>query len=304
MWRPGFTFLLGVFVTLTAATAFSQNSSTTREVSLSATVVDDYGRPVSGLGRERFKLFEKNSPLEITSFAEADTPTSVVFLFDLSGSMTRRFENAAAEGVFKLIHTANQDNQYLVLGFDKDISTLSDWGADPEVVRKALLKIEEHTPLKNTAFYDACAFALEKLQTSKHTTQMVLLFSDGLDNTSKLSFKKLADQIRGSGVTFYAIGLFSNTILGIEGQGVLDDLSGVSGGISYYPHDTKELMNAVDQVSFASRHRYVIGFRPASSALDGKWHPIKLKLTLPRSDAAGHKNPHLNVRSRNGYYDR
>src|SRR5713226_9128503 len=85
------------FISLITTAAFGQGSaSATREISLTVTVTDDDARTISGLRREWFSLFEKNTQLEITSFETFDKPASVMFLFDLSVSISDPVKNAAA----------------------------------------------------------------------------------------------------------------------------------------------------------------------------------------------------------------
>ena len=64
------------------------------------------------------------------------------------------------------------------------------------------------------------------------------------------------------------------------------------------------ILAAADHISFELTNLYRIRFKPAATDPDGKWHPIKIKLTLPETDENGHKFGRLLVRSREGYYDR
>ena len=57
-------------------------------VTLTLTVTDLYGRYVSGLSKNSFRVFDNNQEQTITFFSDSDSPVSVGVLFDVSGSMT------------------------------------------------------------------------------------------------------------------------------------------------------------------------------------------------------------------------
>ena len=304
-----FFFGLGL---LTTTTVFGQaSSSAAKTVSLTVIVTDDDGRTVSGLAREQFSVFEKTTQLDIAEFDSFDKPASVAFLFDLSESVPVPFKNAAGQAAYQFIQKSNQANDYLIVGFDKETMLLGDWGMDQQGVKKALDEVVHYTPKRNTALYDACSMTLKRLESSKYSTHVLLLFSDGQDNMSKLSFKRLREELKESSATLYTIGLVNQvdvgSSLGMEGQGVLGELASVSGGKAYYPptsRNTRELQDVLDQISLELSHHYTIRFSSPSATPDNKWHAIKVKLTLPPKDKQGHKYPHLNVRSRGGYYAR
>jgi Ca-activated chloride channel homolog len=299
-------FFLALSLVPTASVLAQTSDSSTRTISLPVAVLDDRGRPVSGLSKERFSVFEKNVQLEITSFHVFDEPASVAFLFDLSESMPARFKNAAAAAASQFTQESNETNEYLVIGFDKKATVLADFGVDRQRIKAALGTVAQSTPKRNTSLFDACSLAIQKLNMSKYSARVMLLFSDGLDNESSLTFIKLREELKESSTTLYAIGLIEPALVGsslaAEGQSVLDELASVSGGKAFFPRDAKELQDVLDQISLEIGHRYTIAFNPPSTPPDHKWHAIKIKLSLPSTDEQGRKYPHVNVRSRVGYY--
>ncbi len=68
------------------------------EVTLHATVVDDHFRPITGLNKNDFTVFEDGKPQKITSFRNEDIPVALGIVIDNSGSMRdkRPQVNAAA----------------------------------------------------------------------------------------------------------------------------------------------------------------------------------------------------------------
>ena len=57
-------------------------------------------------------------------------------------------------------------------------------------------------PSGNTALFDACYVGLDKLQHGRHSKRVLLLISDGRDNTSRYSFANLRELLREMGFYF------------------------------------------------------------------------------------------------------
>src|SRR6516162_1427619 len=51
------------------------------------TVTDPYGRVVTGLEADNFRIFEDNVEQEVVAFSSEDVPISIGVILDLSGSM-------------------------------------------------------------------------------------------------------------------------------------------------------------------------------------------------------------------------
>src|SRR5689334_6948004 len=57
----------------------------TNLVLVPTTVNDDFNRPVTGLEKENFRVFEDKAEQAITSFSSEDEPIALGFIFDTSG---------------------------------------------------------------------------------------------------------------------------------------------------------------------------------------------------------------------------
>jgi len=72
----------------------------TNLVLIPVTVADRLNRPVTGLEKENFRVFDNTVEQTITQFAMEDSPVAVALVFDTSGSMgdkLRRSRMAASE---------------------------------------------------------------------------------------------------------------------------------------------------------------------------------------------------------------
>jgi len=284
--------------------------SPARTVSLTVRVIDDQGRAVTDLTREQFSILEKNLELEITDFDSRDAPTSVALLFDTSASM-ESFRKAAVEAASRFIQSNDKSNDYSIITFKDEVQVLCDLGCGENDLKKAFSETVRQKPGGLTTFYDACALALDKLESSKYSNKVIVLFSDGLDNASKVSFKKLREAVSKSSTSIYAIALRNNPdvgrALGNEAPDVLEELTSLSGGKVYFPLDLqrndKELRDIIDLISEELSHEYRLNFKPALSLPNNKLHSIKVKIAPPKNDKKT-KLIHLNLQYRPGYYSR
>jgi len=266
-------------------------------ITLTVTVTDTYGRYVSGLSKSAFAIYDNKQQQEITHFSDDDSPVSVGVIFDVSGSMSGDKVRRARDALAKFIQTSHDSDEYFLIAFNSRAQLLNDRTRDGDAILNRLTFVETKS---QTALYDACYLGVEKVQRGAHPKRALLLISDGQDNDSRYTFNELRKLLKESDVTLYAIGILSGSdagsSLGMEGQGILDELSGVSGGKAFFPRSAAEMDDIFEQIALELRHQYSIGYKPDTFINDGKWHRVKVKVTAPRG------LPRLFTRYKEGYY--
>jgi len=266
-------------------------------ITLTVTVTDTYGRYVSGLNKSAFAVFDNKLQQEITHFSDDDSPVSVGVIFDVSGSMSGDKVKRARDALSKFIQTSHDSDEYFLIAFNSRAQLLLDRTRDGDSILNKLTFVETKS---QTALYDACYLGVEKVQRGAHPKRALLLISDGQDNDSRYTFNELRKLLKESDVTLYAVGILSGSdagsAMGMEGQGILDELAGVSGGKAFFPRSAAEMDDIFEQIALELRHQYSIGYKPESFTNDGKWHKVKVRVTPPRG------LPRLFTRYREGYY--
>jgi Ca-activated chloride channel family protein len=266
-------------------------------ITLTVTVTDTYGRYVSGLGKSAFKVFDDKQQQDITHFSDDDSPVSVGVIFDVSGSMSGDKIKRARDALAKFIQTSHNSDEYFLIAFNSRAQLLLDKTRNGDSVLDKLTFVQTRN---QTALYDACYLGVEKVQRGAHPKRALLLISDGQDNNSRYTFNEVRRLLKESDVVLYGIGILSGndsgSALGMEGQGILDELAGVSGGKAFFPRSAAEMDDIFEQIALELRHQYSIGYKPSNFSNDGKWHKIKVKVSPPRG------LPRLFVRSKEGYY--
>jgi len=66
-----------------------QQESLPATIEIAVTVADSFGRPVSELGKDDFRVTEGNQPQTITSFSRAEVPVSYGLIVDTTASMRK-----------------------------------------------------------------------------------------------------------------------------------------------------------------------------------------------------------------------
>jgi len=266
-------------------------------ITFTVTVTDIYGRFVSGLSKNAFSIFDEKQQQDISFFSDEDSPVSVGVIFDVSGSMSGDKVRRARDALSHFVQTSHDRDEYFLIAFNSRAQLLMDRTRDGNAVLDKLTFVQTRS---NTALYDACYLGVERVQRGTHPKRALLLISDGQDNNSRYTFNELRRVLKESDVTLYAIGILGGndvgSSLGMEGQGTLDELAGVSGGKAFYPRSAAEMDDIFEQIALELRHQYSIGYRPPNFVSDGKWHKIKVKVAPPRG------LPRLFVRSKEGYY--
>jgi len=266
-------------------------------VSLTLTVTDLYGRFVSGLNKSAFTVFDNNQEQEITFFSDADAPASIGILFDVSDSMSGEKIGKARKALGKFINTSHPSDEYFLIGFNSRAQLLLDRTRDGDAVLEKLTLVK---PKDNTALYDACYLGVERVTRGTRQKKAMLIISDGQDNASRYNFGEVRRLLKESDVTVYAVGIMdrgdAGSVMGMQGQAFLDELTSVTGGKAFYPQTDVELDEIFERLAVELRHQYSIGFTPKDFTPDGKWHKVKVKVKPPRGISR------LTLRTREGYY--
>jgi VWFA-related protein len=243
-----------------------------RLVVLHATVSDASGNPISGLDRSVFRLFVDDQPHPITDFQGEDTPVAVGIVMDQSASMAdmRSVVIAAALAFSKV---SNPEDEMFVVNFnDKPQLGLpgsKSFTGDRTELEAALSRFK---PAGSTALYDAIGMALAHLEKATVSRRVLLIISDGGDNSSHADLASILRWAQNASVALYSVGLF-NLADSDRNPQILKELAEATGGKAFFPSDVPEITRVCVTIGRGIRNQYTLGF---NGAQDGKYHRIKL----------------------------
>jgi Ca-activated chloride channel homolog len=247
------------------------------------TVVDDMNRPVMGLDKQDFSVFEDNDQQQISLFTEEDSPISVGLLLDVSRSMGNKYvtERAAVESFF---NNANPKDDYFVITFADRPKLLTNASQSIEEIQE---KLAANIPEGQTALLDAVYLAMSKMRATRHDRRVLLIISDGGDNHSRYGMKEIKSLVAESNVQVYSIGIFDSVVFRsfeeFMGKRWLGEITDVTGGRTVAAGELGKLPEIAASLSREMRNQYVIGYRPSTPPTDSRWRKIRVRVSPPSS---------------------
>jgi len=252
-------------------------------------------RPVTGLEKHNFKVFEGKELQDIRHFSGEDVPVSLGVIFDTSGSMSSKFDRAR-EAITEFFRTANPQDEFFMIAFSDKPEELSDFTSSVEDIQGKLLYT---TPKGRTALLDAIYLGISKMRQAKYQKKALLIISDGGDNRSRYTESEIKSLVKEQDVLIYAIGIYDHYFPTDEerlGPQLLSDITEVTGGRAFTVDNPNDLGDIATKIGIELRNQYVLGYRPKNLVSDGKWHKVKVKLVPPKG------LPPLQVHAKAGYY--
>ena len=221
----------------------------------------------------------------MTAFVGENIPLELVVAVDVSDSMTDAMPTlkAAVKGFLGALRPTDQVS---LLAFNDNIFTLARRSIDPQARLKA---VDRLSPWGGTALYDAILTALGAVGKQPGRRALVV-FTDGEDQNSVATMKRVETRLETSDATIYTIGLgrsVSNHALAAS----LEHLASMSGGRAFIVDNVKELDKVFSDIIEELSHQYLLSYASSNEARDGSWRKIQVEVTDKR----------LRVRHRQGY---
>ena len=260
------------------------------EVLVPVAVNDTYNRPVAGLDKENFRVFDDKIEQVITSFSMEDEPVAVGLVFDTSGSMSgaEREERMAATEFFK---TANPEDEFALVEFDSSPRLVVPVTPDPGKITYQLL----FTKTKgSTALLDAVFLGLHEIKKSNKKRKALVVISDGGENSSRYTSTEIKNVVKESDVLIYSIGVFADPLY-TDAGGVLNSISEQTGGRMFRTQGMR-LSDIAQKISIDLRNRYLLGYVPSNRERNGRYHLVEVKIVPPKG------LPPVKAHWRTGYY--
>jgi len=162
----------------------------------------------------------------------------------------------------------------------------------PRLVRR----VRELAAGGETSLYDAIGLYLDGAS-EQDGRKVMVLYTDGGDTDSSLSFNTLMTMLKASDVTIYAIGALDQQPLAAQltQRVLLEKIAEEAGGTAFFPSGVKDLNRIYEQVLGEIQAQYTIGYVSTNEKADGTWRKVEIKITCPDSKD-------LRVRARKGYY--
>lgn len=269
-------------------------SSGAELVVLHVTVTDRRGAYVTALPREAFRISEDGAPQRVEFFSGEDSPVTVGFLVDSSGSMREGRERViAAASAFA--EASNSQDEIFALAFNESVRPAlppsMPFTNDAGVFRVALA--EAMGAQGRTAMYDAISTGLSYVAKGHHPRRVLVVVGDGGDNASMKTYDEVLKEAQASNAAIYTVGII-DPLERDANPGLLRRLANATGGASFFPGSVDDVDEVLQKIADDIRHSYTIGYVSSNSARDGQFRRIRVVVNEPDRRS-------LRVRAREGY---
>jgi Ca-activated chloride channel family protein len=264
----------------------------TRLVVLPVTVMDKTGHLVTNLPESAFQVFENGVPQHIKVFKREDVPVSMGLVIDNSGSMRDKRAKVEAAAI-TLVKDSNPQDEVFIVNFNDEAFLDKDFTNNVKDLQEGLARIDSRG---GTAMRDAIRMSIDHLkEKAKKDKKVLVVVTDGNDNSSLISLENLVKTSQDTGVLIYTVGLLSEEERreAKRAKRALEALAEATGGEVYFPKDLSDVGRVANQVAHDIRNQYTLGYSPTDVALDGSYRQIKVTASAPNRPV---------VRTRSGYY--
>ena len=270
-------------------------------VHFSVIVTDKEGAPVTGLKVEDFEVVEEGRPQSISYFSEGFSesgdlgrvlPLHLGLALDTSGSMASDIHDVRT-GMIKFLNANEHAADTTLVDFDTEIRLARYGAADyPRLIER----IRMRKPDGWTAFYDAVGVYLHRAA-EQDGEKILLIYTDGGDTRSALSYQDLLELLKASDVTTYVIGYLEHQPQSAKNDQrmQLQRMAALTGGDAFFPTSVKELEKIYARIEKTIAARYSLGYTSTDTRMNGSWRKVQVRLNRPEMKG-------VRLRTRQGYY--
>lgn len=289
-------------------------------VQLNVAVTDKRGNYVTSLKPEDFAIIEDGIPEKMATFAEGNQPArtlgdpdpdalsknapsptapspqtfkelisgaNVFVLFDTSDYMYRGFV-FAQDAITEFVRSLGNADKIAFYSYSRDLSRAAQLTADRSQVIQAV---------RSTVAGDQAALYNCLLLTLKDAAQyvgrkVIVVFSNGPDNSSVVPPEDVAEFAQSTGVSIYMISTQQARLEPVS-TAVFDRMTAATGGKAYFAKNWKDEHLAFASIHDDLEHLYSLSYYPKFNPNEG-WRSITVRLV-------GDQLKKYKVRTRSGY---
>ena len=289
------------------------------------TVTDKQRRFVTTLRAEDVRVLEDGVPQTLFTFQqETDRPLAIAFLIDVSASQERTLpdEKAAARLFIENVVKSNHDqvailpftgSAYLEQNLTRDVLTVYRVLQAVEIAAPSYIgsgkpltgiptgpRLPATPPEGSTAIWDAVALTSNNVLTKSvgQRRRAIILLTDGIDTTSRLSLKQAVNSALGAETVVYTIGIGNSKLEGVY-RDPLREIAERTGGRAFFPDKKFDLNATFAEIERELRTQYLVAYSSTNKKRDGAYRKITIEVTNPtlvKSD--------LQLRHRPGYFSK
>jgi Ca-activated chloride channel homolog len=266
-------------------------------VSLNVTVMNQQSQYVTDLDLTDFSVFEDGVKQDVTFFNRRQQPIALSLLLDSSASMEDKLPTLQAAAV-NFVRRLRATDLAQVIDFDSRVEVRQGFTSSHEDLDGA---IQQTAAGGSTSLHNAIYIALKELKKIKAVSeedvrrQALVVFSDGEDTSSLVSFDEVLDLAKRSETSIYTIalrGADTQTKGFREAEYVMRTLAQETGGRPFFPAKVEDLNGVYAQIADELASQYTLGYTSKNGRRDGAFRRIVVQTSRPG----------VTPRTKRGYY--
>lgn len=261
------------------------------------------GKPVTGLTRENFVIRDNGVRQDIDLLDVETLPMSALLVLDASASVQGSKLSHLRAAAHAFVDGLEERDEAGLLSFSHNLRLRKKLDSDFDRLQKA---VDQTTGGGATALNDALFTGLKLLEAAQGRP-LLLLFTDGLDNASRLEESEVLEMAKASQAVIYAVGVrstegvyisstggsYGGMLQGssITGGGFLKRITESTGGRVWFADTIANLKDIYLSILSEMETRYLLSYQPQGVSEEG-WHKVEVKIEGRKADE---------VRARTGY---
>jgi VWFA-related protein len=266
-------------------------------VSLNVTAMDASGHYVTDLDEKDFSVFEDGVKQDLSFFTRKQQAIALSMLLDSSASMEDKLSTLQTAAV-NFVHRLKPNDLAQVVDFDSRVEIRQTFTSNQGELESAIQKTSAGG---STSLYNAIYISLKELAKMRVVgeedvrRQALVLFSDGEDTSSLISFDEVLELAKRSETAIFTIALrgAETQSKGFrEAEFVMRQLAQETGGRAFFPAKIDDLNGVYSEIADELASQYTLGYSSKNTKRDGAWRRLVVQVD----------RPNVTPRTKRGYY--
>ncbi len=263
------------------------------EMGIPIAVIDKHGNYVKGLTKENFQLFENGKAVEISYLnllGKGKSNFRLILLIDISSSMKNKMDYIKDAAKMFLNDLMQKNDKAIVVFFNHEVIEDTDFSTD---INELVNSISLAFPFGATSLYDAIAHCINLVK-GVVGRNIIVVFSDGEDNSSFIDPYTLMKKAEKSNTEIYSIGKRTYSLSSDDQyKTLLEKIAKSSGGISFFFDHVREIKKVYKKIRNDIQAKYLLYFSPEKKGKIKTFRKISIKLKNTKK---------YKIRTIKGYY--
>ncbi len=266
-------------------------------VSLNVTAMDPSNHYVTDLEEKQFSIFEDGVKQDLSFFTRKQQAIAMSLLLDSSASMEDKLPTLQTAAT-NFVHRLKSNDLAQIIDFDSRVEIRKAFTSNQTELESA---IQQTAAGGSTSLYNAIYISLKELAKIRAQgdedvrRQALVLFSDGEDTSSLISFDEVLELAKRSETAIFTIALRGTDTQSKgfhEAEFVMRQLAQETGGRAFFPAKIDDLNGVYAEIADELASQYTLGYSSKNNKRDGAWRRIVVQID----------KPNVAPRTKRGYY--